>query len=56
MKTAPAIVISLVAALLGLAASFGLSLTQEQTAAIMAVVTIVAGLVTRSKVTPTGKD
>lgn len=54
MKTEPAIIISLVAACLGLAASFGFSLSQEQTAAIMAVVTILAGLVTRSKVTPSG--
>jgi len=52
MKNEPAIIIALVAACLGLAASFGLSLTQEQTAAIMAVATLLAGLVTRSKVTP----
>lgn len=56
MKTEPAVIIALVAACLGLAAAFGLPLTQEQTAAVMAVVTILAGLVTRSKVTPTGKD
>lgn len=55
MKTEPAILIALVAACLGLAAAFGLSLTQEQTAAIMALVTILAGLVTRSKVTPNGE-
>lgn len=54
MKTEPAIIIALAAAVLGLAASFGLPLTQEQTAAVMAVVTILAGLVTRSKVTPSG--
>lgn len=54
MKTEPAIIISLVAACLGLAASFGLSLTKDQTTAIMAVVTILAGLVTRSRVTPSG--
>lgn len=53
MKTEPAVIISLVAAILALAAAFGLPLTQEQTAAVMAVVTIVAGLVIRSKVTPT---
>lgn len=55
MKTEPAVIISLVAAILALAAAFGLPLTQEQTAAVMAVVTIVAGLVIRSKVTPTGE-
>jgi len=52
MKTEPAIIISLVAAIIGLAASFGLSLTKEQTTAVMALVTLLAGLVTRSKVTP----
>lgn len=52
MRTEPAIIISLVAAVLGLAASFGLSLTADQTAAVMALVTILAGLVTRTKVTP----
>jgi hypothetical protein len=55
LKTEPAIIVSLVAAILGLAASFGLSLSQEQTAAIMAVVTILAGLVTRSRVSPSGE-
>lgn len=54
MKTEPAVIVALVAACLGLAASFGLSLTKDQTAAIMAVVTILAGLVTRSRVTPSG--
>jgi len=54
IKTEPAVVVSLVAALLSLAAAFNLPLTQEQTAAVMAVVTILAGLVTRSKVTPSG--
>jgi len=55
VKTEPAVIISLVAAILALAAAFGLPLTQDQTAAVMAVVTIVAGLVIRSKVTPTGE-
>jgi len=54
IKAEPAVVVSLVAALLSLAAAFNLPLTQEQTAAVMAVVTILAGLVTRSKVTPSG--
>lgn len=55
MKTEPAVVISLVAAVLALAASFGLPLTEDQTKALMAVVTIVAGLVIRTQVTPSGK-
>ena len=55
MKTEPAVIIALVAAVLGLAAAFGLPLTQEQTAAVMAVVTILAGLVTRSRVSPSGE-
>lgn len=55
MKKEPAVIVSLVAALLGLAASFGLDLSQEQTAAILAVVTIVAGLVIRGQVTPTAE-
>lgn len=52
MKTEPAVVVSLVAALIALAVSFGVNLTAEQTGAILAVVQIVAGLVIRSKVTP----
>lgn len=51
MKNEP-VLVSLVAALLALGVSFGLQLTADQQAAIMAVVVIVAGLVTRSKVTP----
>lgn len=52
MKTEPAVIVSLVAAAIALAVSFGLELSNEQTGAILAFVTIVAGLVTRSKVTP----
>ena len=55
MKTEPAVITALVAAVLGLAAAFGLPLTQEQTAAVMAVVTILVGLVTRSRVSPSGE-
>lgn len=51
MKTEP-VLVSLVAALIALGVSFGLNLSADQQAAIMAVVVIVAGLVTRSKVTP----
>ena len=55
MKTEPAVIVSLVAAVLALAAAFGLPLTQEQTAAVMAVVTILAGIVTRAFVSPASK-
>lgn len=54
MNTEPAIIVSLVSAVLSLAVSFGLHLTVEQTGAIVAVVQIVAGLVIRSRVTPVG--
>jgi len=52
MNTEPAVIVALVSAVIALAVSFGLDLSTEQVGAIMAVVTIVAGLVTRSKVTP----
>ena len=55
MKTEPAVIVALVSAVIALAVSFGLSLSEEQVGAIMAVVTILAGLVVRSQVTPTGK-
>jgi len=55
MKTEPAVIVSLVAAILSLAVAFGLSLSGEQTAAIVAVVQIVAGLVIRQNVTPASK-
>lgn len=52
LKTEPSVIVSLVAAVIGVATSFGFDLSAEQTAAVMALVTVVAGLVTRSKVTP----
>lgn len=52
MKTEPAVVVSLVAAILSLAVSFGANLSAEQTGSILAVVQIAAGLLIRSKVTP----
>jgi hypothetical protein len=52
MKTEPAVIVALVTAVIALAVSFGLNVSQEQQAAVIAVVVIVAGLVTRSKVTP----
>lgn len=49
----PAMVLALVGALISLGVAFGLQLTAEQTGAIVAVVQIVLGLITRSQVTPT---
>lgn len=48
----PAMVVAFVQALLVLAVTFGLNLSQEQTAAILAVVALFLGLVTRSQVSP----
>lgn len=47
----PAVIVSLVSALIALAVSFGLDLSGDQTSAIMAVVTILAGLLIRTQVT-----
>lgn len=55
LKNEPALLTTTVAALIGLASAFGLSLTAEQTAAITAVAALVAGFVTRQVVTPTRK-
>lgn len=55
LKMEPAVIVSLVSAVIALAVSFGLELTAEQTGSIMAVVVIVAGLITRQAVTPTAK-
>ena len=49
----PAMVVAFVGAVLTLGMAFGLSLTLEQTGAILAVVQIALGLVTRSQVSPT---
>lgn len=48
----PAMVVALVQAVIVLGVSFGLSLTQEQTAAILALTAVVLGLITRSRVSP----
>jgi hypothetical protein len=45
-------VLALVQAVIVLAVSFGLSLTPEQTGAILAVTAVLLGLITRSRVTP----
>ena len=52
MKTEPAVVVSLVAAVLSLAVSFGANLSAEQTGSILAVGQLAAGLLIRSKGTP----
>ena len=48
----PAMIVALVQAVLVLAVVFGLKLAPEQSAAILAVVAVVLGLITRSQVTP----
>lgn len=48
----PAMVVALVQAILVLAISFGLNLTEEQTAGILTLTAIVLGLITRSQVSP----
>jgi len=45
-------VVALVQAVIVLAVSFGLALSQEQTAAILALTAVVLGLITRSRVSP----
>lgn len=51
----PAVIIGLVQALLALAVGFGLDITAEQTALILATTAAVLAVVTRSQVTPTSK-
>lgn len=48
----PAMIVALVQAILVLAISFGLNLSEDQTAAILAVTALALGLITRSQVTP----
>jgi hypothetical protein len=52
-KAEPAVVVSLVSAIIALAVSFGLHWSNEQIGAVMAVVTILAGVLIRSQVSPT---
>jgi hypothetical protein len=49
----PAVLVSLVSAILSLGVSFGLQLSAEQTGAILTVFQLTAGVVTRSQVSPT---
>jgi len=48
----PAMVLAFVQALIVLLVSFGLKLTTDQTAAILALTAVVLGLLTRSRVNP----
>lgn len=49
----PALFFTLAAAVIGLLVAFGVNITTEQSAAIMAVLVAVAGVIVRQKVTPT---
>lgn len=55
MKTEPAILLGALQALIVLGVSFGLKLTLEQQAALLAVAAIAISIVTRQLVTPNGK-
>lgn len=48
----PAMIVAFIQAILVLAVTFGLQLTPEQTAAILAVSALALGLITRSQVSP----
>ena len=54
VRREPALVSGLVTAVIALAVSFGLDLTEEQVGSILAVVAAVMALVVRQQVTPTG--
>lgn len=51
----PAVILSLVSALIAVGVGFGLDVTPEQVGLIMAAVSAVIGFVTRSQVTPTSE-
>lgn len=51
-KREPAVILSLVSAVIALATGFGLDITSEQVGLVMAAVSAVIGVVTRSQVTP----
>ncbi len=53
MNLEPAMIGALTAAIINLVVIFGVDVTEEQTAAIISVVTILMGLYIRSQVTPT---
>lgn len=48
----PAAILGAVGALISLAMAFGLELSEEQVGAVMAAVSFLLGLITRSRVTP----
>lgn len=52
-KKEPAAITSIVAAIIALAVSFGLSLSNDQVGAITAIASLLAGFITRATVTPT---
>ena len=56
VRREPALVSGLVTAVVALAVSFGLDLTEEQVGSIQAVVAAVMALVVRQQVTPTASD
>jgi uncharacterized protein (DUF697 family) len=51
----PAMVLALVQCIIVLGVSFGLQLTPEQTAGILALTAVVLGLITRTQVSPSVK-
>jgi uncharacterized membrane protein len=55
IKEEPAMFYALVSALITMAVAFGLNLSTDQMAAVLAPVAILLGLLTRSVVTPTAK-
>ena len=55
MLKEPALILGAVQSALVLAVSFGLDLSEEQTAAILSLAAVVLSLVTRQLVTPTAK-
>ena len=52
IRTEPALILALVGSLIALVVSFGLKLSPEQIGGIMAAVSAILGIVTRSQVTP----
>ena len=55
IKNEPVLLTALVGSLLALLVAFGVDLTEEQTAAVIGVITAASALVARSKVTPAPK-
>jgi hypothetical protein len=55
IRREPAVVTTVGAAVLGLAVSFGLPLTLDEKASIDAFLTVIAGVIVRSQVTPVAK-